>query len=184
MKVRFVYVVIAGERTKGSCYLGRGKSIRRGRSAALRRRNVARVWKNSQTCSQPFGRGNAGGLVFLNLDVIISRFCVQVVPISIKLIEAISSVRIYLSKDLKPKDSRQTVLRTIQVPQKESSLIALRDFSLLGSAAKIQGQTTLFGSGRRHEYNGGRLQENGQGNGSFADVSWSRGLVSCRKSKH
>jgi ATP-dependent RNA helicase DOB1 len=38
----------------------------------------------------------------------------QVVPVSVHLLTALSTVRLYIPKDLRPKDARQTVLKSIQ----------------------------------------------------------------------
>lgn len=42
----------------------------------------------------------------------------QVVPVLVHLLSAISSVRLYIPKDLRPLDNRQSVLKSIQEVQK------------------------------------------------------------------
>lgn len=42
----------------------------------------------------------------------------QVVPVLVHLLSAISSVRLYIPKDLRPVDNRQSVLKSIQEVQK------------------------------------------------------------------
>lgn len=42
-------------------------------------------------------------------------FFLQVVPVMVQLLSALSSVRLYIPKDLKPLDNRQLMLKSIQV---------------------------------------------------------------------
>lgn len=44
-----------------------------------------------------------------------SLFFVQVVPVMLHLLTSISSVRLYIPKDLRPFDNRQLMLKSIQV---------------------------------------------------------------------
>lgn len=42
-------------------------------------------------------------------------FLLQVIPVLLQLVQAISSVRLYIPKDLRPLDARQNVGKSIQV---------------------------------------------------------------------
>uniref|UniRef100_A0A0D9RV11 Exosome RNA helicase MTR4 n=1 Tax=Chlorocebus sabaeus TaxID=60711 RepID=A0A0D9RV11_CHLSB len=57
----------------------------------------------------------------------------QVVPVLVHLLSAISSVRLYIPKDLRPVDNRQSVLKSIQHVQQRETLSLLRKKKKKGS---------------------------------------------------
>ena len=53
--------------------------------------------------------------VYQTLIFLIRFICIQVVPILLHLVKAISSVRLYIPRDLRSLDSRQSVGKSIKV---------------------------------------------------------------------